>query len=136
LIYLIIAEELNLEYFYSWGIKLKRDQSIVGSVIGAELGKEDYSSITATAIGRGLEPLDVKTDSRIRLNWWWKPKIEKRSINCLKDKLYLSQNDTQDIPPESWHEIVRSCINGLLDTSSASPGNSIGSLSYSCYYRW
>jgi hypothetical protein len=39
---------------------LKRDQSIVGSVIEVELGREDHGSITTTAIGRGLEPLVSK----------------------------------------------------------------------------
>jgi hypothetical protein len=39
-------------------------------VIGAELGKEDHSSIPVTVTGRGLEPLDVKTDPRTRFNWW------------------------------------------------------------------
>jgi hypothetical protein len=33
-------------------------------VIDAELGREDHGSIPATAIGRGLEPLGVKTDPR------------------------------------------------------------------------
>jgi hypothetical protein len=32
------------------------------SVIGVELGREDHSSISTTAIGRGLEPLDTITD--------------------------------------------------------------------------
>jgi hypothetical protein len=36
-------------------------------VIGVELSREDYGSITATAIKRGLEPLDTITDPRIRL---------------------------------------------------------------------
>ncbi|MCI36992.1 hypothetical protein A2U01_0058216, partial [Trifolium medium] len=31
-------------------------------VIGAELGREAYSSIPTTAIGRGLKPLDASTD--------------------------------------------------------------------------
>jgi hypothetical protein len=31
-------------------------------VIGAELDKEDHSSIPATVTGRELEPLDVRTD--------------------------------------------------------------------------
>ncbi|MCI45825.1 hypothetical protein A2U01_0067064, partial [Trifolium medium] len=31
-------------------------------VIDAELGREDHGSIPATAIGRRLEPLDVRTD--------------------------------------------------------------------------
>jgi hypothetical protein len=39
-------------------------------VIDAELGREDHSSIPATAIGRGLEPLDAITDPRTRFNWW------------------------------------------------------------------
>lgn len=43
-------------------------QSLVGPVvIGAGLGREDHSSIPATAIGRGLEPLDVITDPRTGL---------------------------------------------------------------------
>jgi hypothetical protein len=37
-------------------------------VIGAELGKEDHSSILATETGRGLEPFDVKP--RTRFNLW------------------------------------------------------------------
>jgi hypothetical protein len=32
-------------------------------VIDVELGKKYYSSIPATAIGRELEPLDIRTDS-------------------------------------------------------------------------
>jgi hypothetical protein len=32
-------------------------------VIDAELSMKDHSSIPATAIGRGLKPLDVKIDS-------------------------------------------------------------------------
>jgi hypothetical protein len=31
-------------------------------VIDAELGRKDYGLIPATAIGRGIEPLDVKND--------------------------------------------------------------------------
>jgi hypothetical protein len=31
-------------------------------VIGAEFGRKDYGSIPAAAIGRGLKPLDAKTD--------------------------------------------------------------------------
>jgi YbbR domain-containing protein len=31
-------------------------------VIDAELNREDYGSIPATAIGRELKPLDVRTD--------------------------------------------------------------------------
>ncbi|MCI66908.1 hypothetical protein A2U01_0088166, partial [Trifolium medium] len=43
----------------------------VGSVvIVAELGRENHGSIPATAIGRGLEPLDARTDPRTILNWW------------------------------------------------------------------
>jgi hypothetical protein len=53
----------------------KINQSLVVSmVIGTELGRGDHSSIPATAIGRGLEPLDVRTDPRTRLNWWCKQK--------------------------------------------------------------
>jgi hypothetical protein len=51
-------------------------QSLVGLVvIDTELDKEDHSSIPATVIGRGLEPLDGKTNLRTRLNWWCKPNI-------------------------------------------------------------
>jgi hypothetical protein len=39
-------------------------------VIDAELGKEDHDLIPVTAIGRGLKPLDARTDPRTRLNWW------------------------------------------------------------------
>jgi hypothetical protein len=39
------------------------NQSLVGSVvISAEFDRKDYSSIPATAIERGLKPLDTKTD--------------------------------------------------------------------------
>ncbi|PNX64915.1 hypothetical protein L195_g038287, partial [Trifolium pratense] len=44
-------------------------------VIGTGLGREDHSSIPTTAIGRGLEALDVRTDPRTRLaglvGWIW-----------------------------------------------------------------
>ncbi|MCI58347.1 hypothetical protein A2U01_0079602, partial [Trifolium medium] len=33
-------------------------------MIDVELGREDHSSIPATAIGRGLKPLDARTDPR------------------------------------------------------------------------
>jgi hypothetical protein len=38
--------------------------------------------ISTTAIGWGLEPLDVKTDLRIIFNWWWKKekKEEKKLV--------------------------------------------------------
>jgi hypothetical protein len=36
-------------------------------VIDAEFDKEEYGSILATAIGRGLEPLDVRSNFQIRL---------------------------------------------------------------------
>jgi hypothetical protein len=36
-------------------------------MIDAELGKEDRILISATAIGMGLEPLNVKTEPRIKL---------------------------------------------------------------------
>jgi hypothetical protein len=32
-------------------------------MIGVELGREDHSSIPATAIGRGLKPFDAKMTS-------------------------------------------------------------------------
>jgi hypothetical protein len=32
-------------------------------VIDAEFGRKDHGSIARNAIGRGLEPLDAKTDS-------------------------------------------------------------------------
>jgi hypothetical protein len=37
-------------------------------VIDAELGMKDHGSIPSTAIGRGLESLDARTDPRTR--WW------------------------------------------------------------------
>jgi hypothetical protein len=43
-------------------------------MIDAEIGREDRGSIPATAIGRGLEPLDARTDPRTRINWWRKLK--------------------------------------------------------------
>jgi hypothetical protein len=39
-------------------------------VIDAEFGMEDYSSIPHNCIERGFEPLDVRTDSETKLNWW------------------------------------------------------------------
>ncbi|MCI11067.1 hypothetical protein A2U01_0032166, partial [Trifolium medium] len=43
-------------------------QSLVGPVvIGVELGREDHGSIPATAIGKGLELLDARTDPQTRL---------------------------------------------------------------------
>jgi hypothetical protein len=46
-----------------------KNQSLVGSVvIDAELGREDYGLIPATAIGRGLELLNARTDPRTRFN--------------------------------------------------------------------
>jgi hypothetical protein len=50
-------------------------------VIDAELGRRDHGSIPAAAIGRGLEPLDVRTDTQTRLNWWCKYK--KKAPNIL-----------------------------------------------------
>jgi hypothetical protein len=39
-------------------------------VIGAELGREDHGSIPRNCDRRGLEPLDARSDSRIRFNRW------------------------------------------------------------------
>jgi hypothetical protein len=51
-------------------------QSLVDSaVFGAKLDKKNHNLIPATAIRKGLEPLDVRTDPRIRLNWWLKKKV-------------------------------------------------------------
>jgi hypothetical protein len=45
------------------------DQLLVDLVvIGVELGRDDHSSIPTTAIGRRLEPFDIRIDPRIRLN--------------------------------------------------------------------
>jgi hypothetical protein len=50
-------------------------QSSVGSVvIDVELGRQDDGLIPATAIERGLKPLDIRTVTRTRFNWWCKPK--------------------------------------------------------------
>jgi hypothetical protein len=59
--------------------------SLVGwVVIGAELGMEDHGLIPRNYDGRGLEPLDARTDPRTRFNWWWK---QKKSIFIkLKDQ--------------------------------------------------
>jgi hypothetical protein len=43
---------------------------ILYTIIDAEFGRENHSSIPAIAIGKVLEPPDVRTDSRTRLNWW------------------------------------------------------------------
>jgi nucleoside phosphorylase len=46
------------------------NESLVGSVvISVELGREDHDSIPVTVIGRGLKPLDVRTDPRTKFNW-------------------------------------------------------------------
>jgi hypothetical protein len=37
-------------------------------VIDVELGRENYGSIPATAIRRGLKPLDARIDLRTKLN--------------------------------------------------------------------
>jgi hypothetical protein len=38
-------------------------QSFVGSVvISVEFGREDHGSIPATAVGRGLQPLNARTE--------------------------------------------------------------------------
>jgi hypothetical protein len=51
-------------------------------VIDTELGREDHGSIPTIVIESGLEPLDVRTDLRTRLNWWWKPKTQvKTQVN-------------------------------------------------------
>jgi hypothetical protein len=74
------------------------NQSLVGSMM---IDAEFIGSITVrsptTAIGRGrgLKPLNVKTDPRIRLNWWWKKKkdlwinkcLTKSIIFCLETQL-------------------------------------------------
>jgi hypothetical protein len=38
-------------------------------VIDVELGREDHNLIPTIAIGRGLKPLDAKTDHQTRLIW-------------------------------------------------------------------
>jgi hypothetical protein len=49
--------------------------NLVGSVvIDTELGRDDHGFIPATAIWRGLEPLDARTDSQPDLNGGEKPK--------------------------------------------------------------
>jgi hypothetical protein len=54
------------------------NQSLVGLVvIDVELYRKDYSSISRKYDWRRFELLDVRTDSRTRLNWWWKQKIKK-----------------------------------------------------------
>jgi hypothetical protein len=46
-------------------------QSLVDLVgIGTEFGRDDHGSIPATAIERGLEPLDVRTNLQTRFIWW------------------------------------------------------------------
>jgi hypothetical protein len=47
------------------------NQSLIGLVvIDAELDRGTAIRTPTTAIDRGLEPLDVITDLRTRLNWW------------------------------------------------------------------
>jgi hypothetical protein len=39
-------------------------------MIDAEFDRENHSLIHAIAIGRGLKPLDARTDLQTGLNWW------------------------------------------------------------------
>jgi hypothetical protein len=39
-------------------------------MIDIEFGREDHGSIPATAIRRGLKPLNVRTDPQTTFNWW------------------------------------------------------------------
>jgi hypothetical protein len=53
----------------------KKNQNIHVSLVGlvvidAEFDRKDHDSIPATAIGRRLKPLDVRTDLQTRLNRW------------------------------------------------------------------
>jgi hypothetical protein len=51
---------------------------LVGSVvIDVELGRKNHGSIPATTIERRLEPFDIRTDLRTKLNWWLKQKQNK-----------------------------------------------------------
>jgi hypothetical protein len=43
------------------------NQTLVGTMIDVGLSKDDYSSISATVIERGLEPLDAITYLQIKL---------------------------------------------------------------------
>ncbi|MCH97209.1 RNA polymerase subunit beta, partial [Trifolium medium] len=48
---------------------MNSNQSLIDSVVvDAGLGREEHGSIPATAIGRGLEPLDSRTDLQTRLD--------------------------------------------------------------------
>jgi hypothetical protein len=39
-------------------------------VSDAEFGRGTTVRFSATTIGRGLQPLDIITDPRTKLNWW------------------------------------------------------------------
>jgi hypothetical protein len=39
-------------------------------IIDAELDREDHSLIFTIAIGKELKPLDSRTDTRTKFNWW------------------------------------------------------------------
>jgi hypothetical protein len=60
-------------------------------VIDAEFDRKDHSSIPATAIRRELKSVDIKTDSRTRLNWRWKKNKNETLIkNWSKDKWLIA----------------------------------------------
>jgi hypothetical protein len=42
------------------------------------------SLIPAITFDRGLEPLDIKANPQIRLNWWWKKKKSIKKRNRIK----------------------------------------------------
>jgi hypothetical protein len=53
-------------------------------VIDAKLGREDYRSIHATTIGRGLKPLNFRTDIRTRL----KSPVDRKLVVETKNKIF------------------------------------------------
>jgi hypothetical protein len=66
-----LIEYIIFKYKFNIAKNEKNDQSLVGSVvIDVELGRENHDSTPPTAIGRGLESLDVITDHQTRLNLW------------------------------------------------------------------
>jgi hypothetical protein len=51
---------------------------------------------SVTAIGRGLKLFDVKIDSKIKLNWWWKKK-KLFNLQWIYDTLFLSKSQLSTI---------------------------------------
>ncbi|PNX99618.1 glutaredoxin-c11-like protein [Trifolium pratense] len=80
---------------------MQSNQSLVGPVmIDAEFGREDTVQSPATAIGRGLGPLDTKTDLRNRLDVVVMDRVKdlaskKAAVIFTKSSCYMCHSITQ-----------------------------------------